>query len=569
METPLPPPFCASTNGDPPDASTQTNDEVCLTNQKVCADISATLSSMGTADERSQLIGATVRLSFHDAAEYDRTATGDSLGPDGCLSSSVENRGLVEPEEEVLLILEPIWQVHCHRITRADFWQMAARCVIIESEPTGFIEGLLKVRYGRSDSVGACETPGDVNRVAQAKFGPMNASEPLNSADPDSTQANIVDRMGLTVFDAVALLGAHTVGSMTPKNSGYGGNDGPDDNKKWVRNSDVFDNEYYASVTDLPWTHIPAPCSDPPQLDCSSGTCLPGCAFGEPTAGLEQWSSKFLDGPNEDIPSNLLLLNVDMGLAFDIAAEAGLAGIAAANGGAFRSCGGVEVETCPAGPATREQFDSYHPLTGGGAQASNERWLADFADAFNRMGSVGYGGGTLPDGVTHDFRLGTLQTLDFASCPAMPVPPPAASKAPTNVPSAAPSGHPTANPSRGPSSAPSGSPTVSPSNDPSKSPSETPSVTPSASPTGTPPVSSCTAATCGNCSTKDECENAPPPPPSRRGLAVADASAATGYYIRSTRGAGSGWRKLQKNKGGGGNTDVGGCRWRKNLEQCV
>ena len=58
----------------------------------------------------SNLFGPALRLAWHDAGETNINAP-DLLGPDGCLSSSSDNAGLVEATSVVYTFIEPLWQV--------------------------------------------------------------------------------------------------------------------------------------------------------------------------------------------------------------------------------------------------------------------------------------------------------------------------------------------------------------------------------------------------------------------------------------------------------------------------
>jgi len=107
---------------------------------------------------RSNLFGIAVRLAFHDAGEADLSAegSGDRMGPDGCLSNTPGNGGLVEAESLVVRKIEPLWQQVCGGISRADFWALFASIVVetAASEPTS-----INFSYGRRDAV-ECEAGG-------------------------------------------------------------------------------------------------------------------------------------------------------------------------------------------------------------------------------------------------------------------------------------------------------------------------------------------------------------------------------------------------------------------------
>ncbi len=67
-------------------------------------------------------------------------------------------------------------------------------------------------------------------------------------------QRVFINQMGLTMNDAVALLGAHTVGHVHPQFTGFGNKD--DENffhvryadNAWDESPEMFDNQYYRSL---------------------------------------------------------------------------------------------------------------------------------------------------------------------------------------------------------------------------------------------------------------------------------------------------------------------------------
>ena len=148
-----------------------------------------------------------VRLAFHDAGEVDLNAVNgtDILGSDGCLSNSDANAGLIEPNSLVNTVIEPAWQSVCDRISRADFWVLYAILILQRAEPTGVMT--IPFQYGRRDSH-SCEA--GASRLPNAQLG------------LDEFMRVFVTQMGLTMHDAVVLLGAHTVGHVHPEVSGYG-----------------------------------------------------------------------------------------------------------------------------------------------------------------------------------------------------------------------------------------------------------------------------------------------------------------------------------------------------------
>lgn len=85
---------------------------------------------------RQLLYGPMIRLAFHDAGEANiaQPQTNDSpvMGPDGCLNTvDTSNAGLIESNQEVVTVLESIWQTMCDRISRADFWALVASLAVL------------------------------------------------------------------------------------------------------------------------------------------------------------------------------------------------------------------------------------------------------------------------------------------------------------------------------------------------------------------------------------------------------------------------------------------------------
>jgi hypothetical protein len=103
----------------------------------------------------STFYGSSLRLAFHDAGEVD-VRTGDLMGPDGCLSSSDDNAGLVEDTSDVLTMLEPLWQKYCDKISRADFWALMGK-LVVEQAAVADTPIDIPYQYGRTDNAN-CET---------------------------------------------------------------------------------------------------------------------------------------------------------------------------------------------------------------------------------------------------------------------------------------------------------------------------------------------------------------------------------------------------------------------------
>jgi hypothetical protein len=192
-----PPAQCKKTNGA---AITSTSTGICRAYKDVLADFDAITS--GKAD----VIAKAVRIAFHDAGEADITKA-DLMRSDGCLSPTAENAGLIEDTSVINTVLLPIWQKYCDLISLADFWVLVAQIGIKSADPTNTIFSPFKFQYGRVDASSCSEGEG---RLPSAQLGVGGIRQVF------------VNQMGLTLDDAVILIGAHTIGHVHPTASGYG-----------------------------------------------------------------------------------------------------------------------------------------------------------------------------------------------------------------------------------------------------------------------------------------------------------------------------------------------------------
>ena len=195
---------------------------------------------------QANMAGNTLRVTFHDAGEYDQTTT-DLNGPDGCLSTSNPNHGLVETTTFVVSFLEPLWQTMCDKISRADFWAMMGKIAAEAADPTLTLN--IPMRFGRKDSVN-CE--GGINRLPDHQIGITEY------------QRVFVNQMGMSIAEGVALVGAHTVGHVHTEFSGFGIvatlaelSNAPQTNG-WDETTNIFDNQYYTSLIGEVSINIPS-----------------------------------------------------------------------------------------------------------------------------------------------------------------------------------------------------------------------------------------------------------------------------------------------------------------------
>lgn len=348
-----------------------------------------------------------IRLAFHDAAEFDIRAS-DRSGPDGCLSNSSLNNGLIEPTSLVNTFIEPLWQSVCDLISRADFWAMFS---IIMAEEAA-LPSVLKIpfSYGRQDS-GICH---DYNRLPDAQKG------------FDEISSLFVTRMGLTLADGVVLQGSHSLGHVHKEISGYfleeSGTYTPLDPRAdvtvnaWDTTPDVLDNNYFISMFIIAWANV--------KVHASNGKRNIWIALTGPVVAL---NTDMAVGFNIDAPPPYFGANI----AGNYTSPADVGQVCLMNSteypevNNFVPCrpedAALPFFPCPYGctkyntpfsyvglnttePSTLEQVMAY--------TQSNDLFLKDYAKAFSRMITVGYG--VSPGGPG---KLGLLTPIDLDSCP--------------------------------------------------------------------------------------------------------------------------------------------------------
>jgi len=133
----------------------------------------------------SDIFGQSIRLAFHDAAEADVTKSSDLMGPDGCISNSASNNGLIESTSYVTTLLEPIWQTYCDSMSRGDFWSLIGILAVQKADPSQTIS--IPFQYGRVDRKD-CSAGAD--RLPNAQLGSTGLTQ------------TFVTQLGLTLNDA-------------------------------------------------------------------------------------------------------------------------------------------------------------------------------------------------------------------------------------------------------------------------------------------------------------------------------------------------------------------------------
>ncbi|KAJ1410574.1 heme peroxidase, partial [Ochromonadaceae sp. CCMP2298] len=416
--------FCARTNFA---SAPSTKAGACAANHEITSLFS---SLPTTVAYRSDLYGQALRLAFHDAGEGD-VRTADAFGPDGCLHDPADNAGLLEPSSLVSSVLEPAWQRVCDGITRADFWALFGKRAAEEASGQG-----LHVPYqiGRKDSTSCGGAAGTLTegRLPSAQGGLGEIARVF------------ADQLNLTIAEAVTLIGAHSVGHTHLNNSGYAFTD-PDTLypvllNAWDDTPAVLDNDYFIKLTDMGWK-------------------------AERTVSLNGSQWRHLDDP-------WIFLNVDMALGYPI-------DLALPNVTRRQVCGPRTLDNTSYGcrdpsaitpPSIWDQSLSY--------ALNNSLFLSEFAPAFAKMTTVGYGLPADVEGATASGKLGTLTAVKLDTCPP--------TVQPTFQPTFEPTIEPTAEPTAAPTAAPTSEPTLQPTAEPSFEPTLEPTTAPSAALTAAP-----------------------------------------------------------------------------------
>jgi hypothetical protein len=286
-------------------------------------DINGTLDLLSPCSpcKLGDIIGAMVRLSFHDAA--------GGGGANGCVDfTERDNNGL----QEVVGQLDKIYHDNHlnHIISKADFWVLAANTALrVAKGPT------IEFRWGRIDCHSCLGIDDGLLPNATGGFRQMEEVFKV--------------RMGFTDREIVALLGAHCLGRMELKNSGFEGG--------WTKHQNLFSNVYYFLIPGLPWIK------------------------NVNVAGNFIWNT----------PTGEVMLNADMSLFTDVSV------LSCTNFGG-RGFGGPPGGP-PGGNTNFTQSPSCQNSTVryfGQLYAANQTlWFEDFAPAYAKLQMVGYTNGEL------------------------------------------------------------------------------------------------------------------------------------------------------------------------------
>jgi len=309
---------------------------------------SCTRSSQGCTD----FLAGLVQLAFHDAGTYDKT-TGTG-GPDGCIDLTIdENKGL----KWITGVIAPVFRKYSNVISYADFVVLAANTAIYVASGNTLT---LPFNWGRTNG-NDCTTV-DHDKLPQAKKSISHTTEVF------------VTRMGLTLQDITALMGAHTIGRAEDANSGYSG--------AWDSTSAVWDNRYYSEMVGRPWVREVRWVNGNQHFD-----------WREPV-------------------SQTLMLNTDISLAFEIGDPDPNNGANTCNIGGGRNACGRQAATSSA------LIDGYI--------ADQSKWFADFTVAWQKLTELKWEGKLAAPGVA---RPGAPVTDAPTAAPTV-----ASTRAPTALP---------------------------------------------------------------------------------------------------------------------------------------
>jgi hypothetical protein len=178
-------PFCALT-ADGSSAPFVTKESTCFVYSRLLDEFLNLFQFDSGVNMKANIYGQALRVAFHDAGEVNITDSNDKLGPDGCLSTAINNLDMFQSTSTVMSKFEPIWQKYCNLISRADFWVLFAKFSIERGDSTGTIN--IPFSFGRKDAK-SCVSP--TTRLPDAQGSLESAVDQV-----------FVKQMGLSLDDA-------------------------------------------------------------------------------------------------------------------------------------------------------------------------------------------------------------------------------------------------------------------------------------------------------------------------------------------------------------------------------
>lgn len=321
-------------------------------------DIAALANAIADTRDRGHFLGGIVRLAAHDFMDFDVTAAGNQLGSDGCIDFlHPANAGLSDLwcDDSEACPLKALHDGPYAFMSRADFWVAAANAVIRTTSINNQV--ILPFHWGRNDR--------DPNAAGGSECAASSSRLPAESGCSE-VEAVFLDRMGLSWRDAVALLGAHTLGR---GDAAFSGHDGA-----WVDTDEetvIFDKRFYEEVMRRSW--FPRTTTNPAGDE------------------IQNWS---WGGANR--PDPVMMLNTDICLKFDIPEGAAPACCTDTTG----NCrGNFDDVQCPTADQVRpEAVSAFDEFIGGDNlnNGNNDPFYGAFVTAWEQATENGHAGSLSP-----------------------------------------------------------------------------------------------------------------------------------------------------------------------------
>jgi hypothetical protein len=159
-------------------------------------DIATLTRSIEDEESRTHFLGGIVRLAAHDFMDFDPSRFAP-MGSDGCFDPDHRNNAGLDDiwcDDDCPLTL--LHQTKYSHISRADFWVVCANAVIYQTSVDNALDMRETFRWGRKDRDSCI---GSGQRLPR----PSGCQQ---------IEAVFLRKMGFSWREAVALLGAHTIG---------------------------------------------------------------------------------------------------------------------------------------------------------------------------------------------------------------------------------------------------------------------------------------------------------------------------------------------------------------------
>ena len=185
----------------------QSSAKKCFTNQiyqSITNDIQSIHSRISSNADKAHFLGGIVRLAAHDLLDFNQRRRNNPMGSDGCIDWNHAHNGGLDDIWCNNRNACPFKTIYDDKykdmgISRADYWIAGANCVIDITSIGNSLGNALRTnfKWGRVDT-DDCEGSGD--RLP-------------GSSGCDETERVLIQNMGLSWKETVALMGAHTLGS--------------------------------------------------------------------------------------------------------------------------------------------------------------------------------------------------------------------------------------------------------------------------------------------------------------------------------------------------------------------